>query len=55
MLSSPSWGYTEVVLLSGGEKAGGGESGEAKFWGSFGNQKSRCSGEKDTITHRAVY
>lgn len=24
MLSSPSWGYTEVVLLSDGEKAGGG-------------------------------
>lgn len=48
MLSSPTWGYTEVVLLSGGEKAGGG-SREKQSVGEALGTKSPGALRKETV------
>lgn len=48
MLSSPTWGYTEVVLLSGGEKAGGGSQ-EKQSVGEALGTKSPGALRKETV------
>lgn len=55
MLSSPSQGYTEVVLLSGGVKAGRGSQ-EKQSTGELWEPKIQVfCGRRQCITRRAGY